>query len=104
MPGLPKGGAGAHLISLAAIGLAICSVLCIPSSIIGAFLRSQLGNLSRLVSIGRIRKRLAVTAKIAFVTAGLTAAVGASPMPPGSSVLLIKCVSTTGASLIRIGR
>jgi hypothetical protein len=39
-------------------------------SIIGAFLRSQLGNLSRLVSIGRVRMRLAVAAKIAFVHRG----------------------------------
>src|ERR1700686_462337 len=73
-------------------------------SSIGAFLRSQLGNLSRLVSIGRVRMRLAVAAKIAFVTAGATTAVGASPKPPGASALLTRCVSTTGASSIRSGR
>jgi calcineurin-like phosphoesterase family protein len=39
------------------------------------------------VSIGRLRTRLAVAAKIALATAALTAAVGASPMPPGSSLL-----------------
>jgi len=59
-----------------------------------AFLRTQLGNLSRLVSIGRVRMRLAVAAKIAFVTAGATTAVGASPKPPGASELLTRCVST----------
>jgi hypothetical protein len=59
-------------------------------SIIGAFLRSQLGNLSRLVSIGKVRMRLAVAAKIAFVTAGATTAVGASPKPPGASELLTR--------------
>src|SRR6266404_4292107 len=73
-------------------------------SIIGAFRRSQLENLSRLVSIGRVRMRLAVAAKIAFVTAGATTAVGASPKPPGASELLTRCVSTTGASSIRSGR
>jgi IstB-like ATP binding protein len=73
-------------------------------SIIGAFRRSQLGNLSRLVSIGRVRMRLAVAAKIAFVTAGATTAVGASPNPPGASELLTRCISTTGASSIRSGR
>ena len=36
-----------------------------------------------MVSIGRVRMRLAVAAKIAFVTAGATTAVGASPKPPG---------------------
>ena len=34
-------------------------------------------------SIGSVRMRLPVAAKIAFVTAGATAAVGASPRPPG---------------------
>jgi hypothetical protein len=72
-------------------------------SSIGAFPRRQLGNLSRLVSIGRVRMRLAVAAKIAFVTAGATTAVGASPKP-GASELLTRCVSTTGASSIRSGR
>jgi hypothetical protein len=85
----------------------VSSIAAIPHfniSIIGTFLRSQLGNLSRLVSIGRVRMRLAVAAKIAFVTAGATTAVGASPKPPGASELLTRCVSTTGASSIRSGR
>jgi hypothetical protein len=59
---------------------------------------------SEFGSIGRLRRRLPVAAKIAFVTAALTMAVGASPMPPGASAFLIKCVSTTGTSSIRIGR
>src|SRR4030081_685766 len=54
-------------------------------------------------SIGSVRIRLPVAAKIAFATAGPTAAVAASPMPPGASELLTRCVSTTGASLMRIG-
>ena len=37
--------------------------------------------------IGRVRILLPVAAKIAFATAGPTAAVGASPMPPGDSAL-----------------
>ena len=37
---------------------------------------------------------MAVAAKIAFVTAGATTAVGASPKPPGASELLTRCVST----------
>jgi hypothetical protein len=41
--------------------------------------------------------RLAVAAKIAFVTAGATAAVGASPKPPGGSEFLTRYVSTAGA-------
>ena len=59
---------------------------------------------SEFVSIGRLRRRLPVAAKIALVTAALTMAVGASPTPPGASAFLIKCVSTTGTSSIRIGR
>jgi hypothetical protein len=54
--------------------------------------------------IGSVRMRSPVAAKIAFVTAGATIAVPASPMPPGASVLLTRWVSTTGASFIRIGR
>ena len=72
-----------------------------PSS---CFLLDQPVDFSRLVSIGRMRMRLAVAAKIAFVTAGATTAVGASPKPPGASELLTRCVSTTGASSIRSGR
>jgi len=64
----------------------------------------QPADFSRLVSIGRMRIRLDVAAKIAFVTAGATTAVGASPKPPGASELLTRCVSTTGASSIRSGR
>src|SRR5712691_10718486 len=41
-------------------------------------------DLSKAVSIGSVRMRLPVAAKIALVTAGATAAVGASPMPPGA--------------------
>src|SRR6266404_50053 len=54
--------------------------------------------------IGRVRILLPVAAKIAFATAGPTAAVGASPMPPGDSALLTRCVSITGTSPIRIGK
>jgi hypothetical protein len=61
-------------------------------------------DLSESVSIGGLRRRLPVAAKIALVTTALTMAVGASPMPPGASAFLIKCVSTSGTSLIRIGR
>ena len=55
-------------------------------------------------STGRVRIRRPVAAKIAFATAGPTAQVGASPMPPGASPLLTRCVSTAGTSSIRIGR
>jgi hypothetical protein len=55
-------------------------------------------------SIGSIRTRYPVAAKIALVTAALTTDVGASPMPPGASAFLIRCVSITGTSSIRIGR
>ena len=47
---------------------------------------------------------LPVAAKIALVMAGATAAVGASPKPPGDSALATRCVSTIGASFIRTGR
>ena len=59
---------------------------------------------SEFGSNGRLRRRLPVAAKIALFTAALTMAVGASPMPPGASAFLIKCVSTVGTSSIRIGR
>src|SRR5260221_11565879 len=59
---------------------------------------------SSLVSIGSVRMRVPVAAKIALVTAGATAAVGASPKPPGDSALFTRCVSMTGTSFIRIGR
>ena len=45
-----------------------------------------------------------LTAMIALVTAGATAAVGASPKPPGDSALFTRCVSMTGTSFIRMGR
>jgi hypothetical protein len=45
---------------------------------------------SESVSIGRLRRRLPVAAKIALVTAALTMAVGASPMPPGVSAFLMR--------------
>ena len=62
----------------------------------------QTADFNRLVSIGSVRMRLPVAAKMALVTAGATAAVGASPKPPGGAVLLTKYVSMCGASLIRI--
>src|SRR6267378_1098788 len=70
-------------------------------SIIGALLRSQLGNLSRLVSIGRIRKRFPVAAKIALVTAGTIAEVPGSPIPPGGSEFWMMWTSMAGASFMR---
>src|ERR1700730_9780694 len=61
------------------------------------------GTASRAL-IGNLRIRLPVAAKTAFATAGPTVAVGTSPTPPGGSLLRITCVSTMGASFIRIGR
>ena len=43
-------------------------------------------------------------AKMALATAGKTADVPGSPMPPGASVLLTRYTSITGASLIRSTR
>src|SRR5258708_24889951 len=54
-------------------------------AIIDPFLRSHPGKLRTLVSIGRIRKRFPVAAKIALVTAGMIAEVPGSPIPPGGS-------------------
>ena len=62
----------------------------------------QVVDLNKTVSIGSVRVRLPVAAKMALVTAGATAAVGASPKPPGDAALLTKYVSMCGASLIRI--
>ena len=45
-----------------------------------------------------------VAAKMALVTAGASADVPASPMPPGASVLLTMWVSISGASLMRSTR
>jgi hypothetical protein len=45
------------------------------------------GCFNALVSIGKFRKRLPVAAKTALVTAGRTAEVPASPIPPGGSKL-----------------
>src|SRR6266436_1732522 len=59
---------------------------------------------NRRGSIGSVRMRLPVAANIAFVTAGVTIAHGASPNPPGASALLTMYVSMRGASYIRIGR
>ena len=56
---------------------------------------------SWLLSIGSLRKRLPVAAKIALVTAGTMAEVPASPIPPGGSVFPTIWTSTAGASLIR---
>ena len=50
---------------------------------------------------GSFRIRRPVAAKIALVTAGITAEVPYSTTPPGASVLLTRCTSTTGASLMR---
>src|SRR5213594_3407119 len=50
---------------------------------------------------GSLRIRLPVAAKMALVTAGITAEVPGSPMPPGASLLLTRWTSIAGASLIR---
>ena len=52
---------------------------------------------------GSFRSRCPEAAKIAFATAGAAGGKPGSPIPPGSSLLLTKCTSTGGASLIRIG-
>src|SRR3984893_8877271 len=59
------------------------------------------GCFNAAVSIGSFRKRLPVAAKIALVTAGTTAEVPASPIPPGDSGLWTIWTSTIGASLMR---
>jgi len=72
--------------------------------VIGSFPWIYAGDFKSAVSTGSVRIRVPVAAKIALVTAGATAAVGASPKPPGDSALFTRCVSTTGASFIRMGR
>jgi hypothetical protein len=52
-------------------------------------------------SIGILRKRLPVAAKIALATAGTIAEVPGSPIPPGSSELWMIWTSIAGASLMR---
>ena len=58
-------------------------------------------DLSWALSIGSFRTRLPVAAKIALVTAGITADVPGSPTPPGASVFLTRWTSIEGASLMR---
>lgn len=58
-------------------------------------------DLSWALSIGSFRTRLPVAAKIALVTAGITADVPGSPTPPGASALLTRWTSIKGASLMR---
>jgi hypothetical protein len=53
--------------------------------------------------IGSLLMRRPVAAKMAFVTAGATAAVAASPKPPGSAVLATIWVSIGGVSSMRSG-
>src|SRR5260370_11534271 len=51
--------------------------------------------------IGRRRRRLPVAAKMALPTAGATTGKPGSPMPVGSSLLMTKCTSILGISLMR---
>src|SRR3546814_19073684 len=51
-------------------------------------------------STGIRRNRIPVAAAIALAIAGGAAVVGGSPIPPGSSLLLTRWLSTRGASLI----
>src|SRR5260370_4093489 len=78
---------------------------------LGAATRSRLGGRGALsvhtgcfnaaVSIGSLRKRLPVTAKIALVTAGAMAEVPCSPIPPGGSKLWTMWTSMACASFMR---
>ena len=79
-------------------------VSAITTQYLRAFIEEVTQDCSWLASIGRVRMRLPVTAKIALVIAGVTQAPGASPNPQGASVFLTMCVSTTGTSFIRMGR
>ena len=54
-----------------------------------------------LASTGSLRSRLPVAAKMAFATAGASADVPGSPMPPGASVLSTMYTSILGASPMR---
>ena len=55
-------------------------------------------------SIGSLRIRLPVAAKMALVSAGASPEVPGSPMPPGASLLATMWVSMTGVSFIRTTR
>ncbi len=61
----------------------------------------RLRALQEVRSIGSVRMRLPVAAKIAFVTAGATLGTPGSPRPPAASPESRMCTSTTGISLIR---
>jgi len=53
------------------------------------------------LSIGILRRRLPVAAKMALAIAGTIADVPVSPIPPGGSELLTMWTSMTGASFMR---
>src|SRR5215468_2285442 len=57
---------------------------------------------STLLSIGILRRRFPVAAKIALAMAGTTPDVPVSPIPPGGSALLTRWTSIAGASFMRI--
>jgi hypothetical protein len=59
------------------------------------------GCFNAVLSIGSFRTRLPVAAKIALVTAGTTAEVPGSPIPPGDSELRMMWTSIAGASFMR---
>jgi hypothetical protein len=59
------------------------------------------GCFNAAVSIGSLRKRLPVAAKIALAIAGTMAEVPASPIPPGGSGLCTMWTSMAGASSMR---
>src|SRR5262245_58082694 len=67
---------------------------------IGGEQSPQAPSFRALAVTGSLRTRVPVAAKMAFVTAGTTAEVPASPIPPGDSPLCTMCTSTAGASLI----
>src|SRR6266849_2520608 len=51
--------------------------------------------------MGRRRRRLPVAAKTALQTAGATTGKPGSPLPVGSSLLMTRCTSTLGISVMR---
>jgi len=57
-----------------------------------------------LIRHGELADALPVAAKIALVSAGMTAAVAVSPIPPGAAVLLTMWTSTAGISWMRSTR
>ena len=67
----------------------------------GAAPASQLCCFNAFASTGIFLSRLPVAAKIALATAGTTADVPGSPMPPGASELGTIWTSIAGASLMR---